>query len=294
MLDGCAEDRCLVSPLEQEPSAPPFGSTSTISRFRGRLGANVPSLTSLRTIPSWRSSPFPDANKSYVKVHTLSSSEESDTPIPSDSRGSRAHHTSLSSLRHQYLRQRRQNKRLTNQDNSLHASVPLSNPLERSSRSSIRRHADPSSSSSSSVSTRPSSTFDSHVPSPSTSEESYPSPYSADALAVFHTPTNKRGTRFFKGRRKHEDILEDRVQVIFEEATDATSTSVGVSSEHSLARRRGRISRLKRRIRALAESMSPPRPIAPAMFNNERRAPHLDDYDVEYDIPCLAYISCIW
>jgi hypothetical protein len=254
--------------------------------------AKVPSLSSLRTIPSWRSSLFPDANETYAKVHTRTSSE-SDTPNPSDSRGARPHHTSLSSLRHRYLRHRRQNKRLTKQDDSLHASVPLSNLLESSSHSSIRRQDDPSSTSSSSVSTRPSSSFDSHVPSPSTSEESYPPPYSADALAVFHTPTIKRGASFFKGRRKHEVILEDRVQVIFEETTDATSTSVGLSSAHSLARRRGRISRLKRRIRALAESISPPRSKAPATFNHERRSPNLDD-SVEHDIPCLAYIFCIW
>lgn len=295
--DGCAEERCLVSPLELEPSAPPFGSTSTISRFMDRLGVNAPSLSSLRTIPSWRSSLLPDANKIYAKIHTRHSSEESDTPNPPHSRGARSHHSSIGSLQHRYLRHRRQNKRSTNQNGGhdpLPTSVPPSNLLERFSHSTMRRHDHPSSSSSSSLSTRPSSSFDSHVPSPSTSEESYPSPYSADALAVFHPPTEKRGASFFKGRRKHEDI-EDRVQVIFEETTDVTSTNTGVSSAHSLARRHGRISRLKRRISALAESMSPPRSKAPTMFNNERRSPHLDNYDTgEYDIPCLAYISCIW
>ena len=285
-----APSRCTpVSPTPDacgEPSAPPFSSTSTISRFR----AKVPSLSSLRTIPSWRSSLF---NKPYAKILVRTSSEESDVPNPSDSSGAGPHHTALNSLRHRNLRRRRQNKRSTNQDDPLHASVPLSNLSERSWHSSTRRQYDSSSRSSGSLSTRPSSSSDFHTPSPSTSEESYPSPYSADALAVFHIPTNKRAS-FFKSRRKHEYILEDRVQVIFEEATDATSTSAGVSSVHSLARRRGRISCLKRRIRTLAESMSPPRSKAPAMFNNERRSPHLDDDSVEYDIPCLAYISCIW
>ncbi|KAI9447203.1 hypothetical protein BJY52DRAFT_1312948 [Lactarius psammicola] len=295
MPDGCAEERCLVSPLELEPSAPPFGSASTVSRFMDRLGANAPSLSSLRTIPSWRSSLFPDVNKTYAKIHLRHSSEESDTPNPPHLRGARPHHPSIGSLQHRYLRHRRQNRRLMKQNSGhdpLHTSVPPSNFLERFSHSTMRRHDDTSSGSSSSLSTRPSSSSDSHFPSPSTSEESYPSPYSADALAVFHSPTGKRGA-FFKGRRRHEN---NRVQVIFEEATDATSTSAGVSSAaHSLATRGGRISRLKRRIRTLAESISPPRPKAPTTFNHERRSPHLDDYDSEdYDIPCLAYISCIW
>ncbi|KAH9165175.1 hypothetical protein EDB89DRAFT_2012595 [Lactarius sanguifluus] len=292
-LDGCADERSPVSPLELEPSAPPFSSGSTVSRFMDRLGVNAPSLSSLRTIPSWRSGPIPDANKIYAKFRIQYSSEESDTPSQPHSRGARPHHPSVGSLQHRYLR--RQNKRLMNQNGGhgpLHTFVPPSNLRERISHSTMRRHADPSSSS---LSTRPSSSLDSHVPVPSTSEESYPSPYSADALAVFHPPVDKRGLSFFKGRRRHEDILEDRVQVIFEEATDATSTTAGVSSAHSLAKRRGRIGRLRRRIRALAESMSPPRSKTSTKFNNERRSPHLNDYDSEeHDIPCLAYISCIW
>lgn len=296
-LDGCAEERSPVSPLELQPSAPFFSSGSTVSRFMDRLGVNAPSLSSLRTIPGWRDSPIPDANKTYAKFHIQYSSEESDTPSLPHSRGARPYHPSVGSLQHQYLRHRRQNKRLTNQNGGhspLHPSVPPSNLLEHFSHSTMRRHADPSSSSSSSLSTRPSSSLDSHVLFPSTSEESYPSPYSADALAVFHPPTDKRGLSFIKGHRRHEDILEDRVQVIFEEATDATSTTAGVSSAHSLAKRRGRIGRLRRRIRALAESMSPPRSKTSTKFSNERRSPHLNDYDSEeHDIPCLAYISCI-
>ncbi|KAI9439249.1 hypothetical protein H4582DRAFT_126831 [Lactarius indigo] len=294
MLDGCAEERGPLSPLELEPSAPPFSSGSTVSRFMGRLGVNAPSLSSLRTIPSWRSSPNPDANKTYAKIHIQYSSEESDTPSLPHSRAARPQHPSMGSLQHRYLRHRRPSGRLKNSGHGpLHTSIPPPNLLERFSHSTMRRHADPSSSSSSSLSTRPSSSFDSHVPFPRTSEESYPSPFSADALAVFHPPTDKRGLSFFKGRRKHEDILEDRVQVIFEEATDATSTTAGVSSAHSLAKRRGRIGRLRRRISALAESMSPRRSKTPTIFNNERHSPRLDDYE-EHDIPCLAYISCIW
>lgn len=293
--DGRTEEKCVVSPLELEPSAPTSSPASTVSRFMDRLGANAPSLSSLRTIPSWRSSLLPDTNKTHGKIRTRYSSEGSDFPNPPHSRGARPHHPSLSSLQHRYLSHRHQNKHLTNQNGGhdlLHTSVPLSN---RFSHSRTRRHDDPSSSSSSSLSTRPSSSSDSNVPSPSTSEESYPSPYSADALAVFHAPTNKRGANLFKSRRKHEAILEDQVKIIFEEATDTTSTMAAVSSAHSLARRRGHISRLKRRIRALAESMSPPRSKAPTMFNNEPRSPYVDDHDsMEYDIPCLAYISCIW
>ncbi|KAF8273955.1 hypothetical protein EI94DRAFT_1714362 [Lactarius quietus] len=280
---GCAEE-CLVQPLELEPGAPPFGSTSTFSRFMDRLGANAPSLSSLRTIPSWRSSLFPDPNKTHCKTHTRSSSEESDTPNPPQSRGTGPHHPSLSGLQRRNLRRRRQNNRSTKQNGGhdpLHTSVPNLR---------TRRHDHPSSSSRSSLSTRPSSSCDSHVPSPSTSEESYPSPYSADALAVFHTSADKHRPSFFKGRRK-----QDRIQVIFEEATDATSTSVSVSSAHSLPRCRRRISHLKRRIKALVGSMSPPRSKAPTVFNNERLSPHPGDHDsVEYDIPCLAYISCFW
>ncbi|KAH9051717.1 hypothetical protein EDB87DRAFT_1662326 [Lactarius vividus] len=292
---SCAEERSPVSPPELEPSVPSFSSGSTVSRFMDRLGVNAPSLSSLRTIPSWRSRPIPDANKTYARFRIQYSSEESDTPSQPHSHGARPHHPSVGSLHHRHLR--RQNKRLTNRNGRhgpLHTSVPSSNLLERFSHSTMRRHADPSSSSSSSLSTRLSSSLDSHAP--STSEESYPSPYSADALAVFHLPTDKRGLSFFKGHRRHEDILEGRVQVIFEEATDATSTTAGVSSAHSLAKRRGRIGRLRRRIRALADSMSPPRSKTPTtMFNNEHRSPHLDDYDSEeHDIPCLAYISCIW
>jgi hypothetical protein len=270
----------LVSSPELEPSALPSCSTSTFSRLMDRLGANAPSLSSLRTIPSWRSSLLPDTNKTYAKMHTRSSSEESDTPNPPHLRGPTPHHPSLSGLQRRYLRHRRHNKCLTNQHgrhNPFHTPAPNSR---------TRRHDYPSSSSRSSLSTRPSSSVDSHVPSPSTSEESYPSPYSADALAVFHT--SKHRASFFKSRCK-----QDRIQVIFEEAADATSTSVSASSAHSLPRRHGRFGPLKRRIRALAESMSPPRSKAPAVLNDERMSPHLDDDDsVEYDIPCLAYISC--
>lgn len=275
-----AEEACLVSFPELEASAPPFSSTSTFSRFMDRLGANAPSLSSLRTIPSWRSSLLPDTNKTYAKMHTRSSSEESDTPNLPHLDGPTPHYPSLSGLQRRYLRHRRHKKCLTNQHggrNPFHTPVPNSR---------TRRRDYPSSSSRSSLSTRPSSSVDSHVPSPPTSEESYPSPYSADALALFHT--SKHRARFFKSRRK-----QDRIQVIFEEATDATSTSVSVSSAHSLARLRGRFGRLTRRIGALAESMSPPRSKAPTVFNDEPMSPHLDDDDsVEYDIPCLAYISC--
>lgn len=278
----CAEEICLVSSPELEPSALPFSSTSTFSRFMDRLGANAPSLSSMRTIPSWRSSLLPDTNKTYAKIHTRSSSEESDTPNPPQLRGAAPRRPALGGLQRRYLRHCRHNKRLTNQHgghNPFH--TPVSNLR-------TRRHDYSSSSSRSSLSTRPSSSVDSHVPSPSTSEESYPSPYSADALAVFHSSADKHRARFFKSRRK-----QDRIQVIFEEATDATSTSVSVSSAQSPARRRDRFGRLKRRIRALAESMSPPRSKAPTVFNDERMYPHLDDDDsVEYDIPCLAYISC--
>jgi hypothetical protein len=281
---GCAEEGYFVPSLEPEPSAPPSSSTSTLSRFMGRLGANAPSLSSLRTIPSWRSSLFPlsEANKSRAKLHPRYSSDEPDPPSLSHPGSAKPHHPSLSSLQRRYVR--RQNNRTTNPNGGRdpqHTSVP-------NLRS--RRHEYSSGSSRSSLSTRPSSSYDSHVPSPTTSEESYPSPYSVDARAVFHASRDKHRASFFKGRRK-----QDRVQVIFEEATETSSTSVAVSSAHSLAKSRGRLSRLKRRIGALAESVSPPRSKAPTAFSNERLSPHLDDDDsVDYDIPCLAYISCFW
>jgi len=274
---GHAEERCHVPSLEPELSTPPSSSTSTLSRFMGRLGANAPSLSSLRTIPSWRSSLFllPDANKSCAKMHARYSSDEPDPPSLSHPGSAKPHHPSLSSLQRRYVR--RQNNRSTNPNGRrdiLHTSVPNLR---------TRRYEYSSGSSRSSLSTRPSSSYDSHVPSPTTSEESYPSPYSVDARAVFHTSRDKHRASFFKGRRN-----QDRVQVIFEEATDASSATVAVSSAHSLAKRRGRLSRLKCRIRSLAESMSPPR----STVFNERLPPHLDDCSVEYDIPCLAYISC--
>ena len=282
---GRAEEGCLVPSLEPEPSAPPSSSTSTLSRFMGRLGASAPSLSSLRTIPSWRSSLFhlPDANKSCAKLHPQYSSDEPDPPsLIHPGSAARPHHPSLSSLQRRYVR--RQTTRSTNPNGGsdpLHTSVPNLR---------TRRHEYSSGSSRSSLSTRPSSSYDSHVPSPTTSEESYPSPYSVDARAVFHSSRDKHRSNFFKGRRK-----QDRVQVIFEEATETSSATVAVSSAHSLAKSRGRLSRLKCRIRAFAESMSPSRSKAPTVFSNKRLSPHLEDDDsVEYDIPCLAYISCLW
>ncbi len=258
-----------------------------------RLGASAPSLSSLRTIPSWRSSVFPNTNKTYAQIHSRSSSE-SDTPNSPSSHGARPHQPSLTSLQRQSLRHRRQDKHSTSQNcshDSAGASVHVSKLLERFAFPTKRTHDNPSSSS---LSTGPSSSLDDYAPYPSTSEESYPSPYSADARAVFHFPTDRRGTSSSKGRRKHENTLENRIQVIFEEATDTTSTSATASSVHPPAKRRSRIGRLKRRMKALA-SMLPSRSKAPIVSNKESRSPHPDDCDdVDYDIPCLAYISCIW
>jgi hypothetical protein len=142
------------------------------------------------------------------------------------------------------------------------------------------------------------SPFGDRVPFPSISEESYPSPYSDDAIAVFQAPPDKSGVpHYFEGRRNHEDILQDQAQVIFAVAVDGTSASSSATSAHTAARPRGLLKPLRRRVRALASSLLTSRRKFPIMFTKERGAPHLDDYDydsVEYDIPCLAYISCLW
>jgi hypothetical protein len=76
--------------------------------------------------------------------------------------------------------------------------------------------------------------LDSHIPFPSTSEESsYPSPYSADAVAVFQAPLNKGDASRFDGHVKHRrrrETLEDHIQVVFTETADRASTGTGTSA----------------------------------------------------------------
>ncbi|KAH9987987.1 hypothetical protein BJV77DRAFT_1070315 [Russula vinacea] len=56
-------------------------------------------------------------------------------------------------------------------------------------------------------------------------ESSHPSPYSADAVAVFQAPLNKADDAlYFDTHVKHRGIHENRIQVVFAEAADSTST----------------------------------------------------------------------
>ncbi|KAI0300606.1 hypothetical protein B0F90DRAFT_1817375 [Multifurca ochricompacta] len=292
---------------EHESWAPHSSSTSTISRFMDRLGTNTQSLSSLRTIPSWRSSLFPNTSKTYAKMEVRHEDEGSHAPDLRPPRGAilmpPPQHSSSSNLQNRSLCLRHQDKVATSHDDEdylSHTSTSLSNLLARFPRPMANSNEGPSSGSSSSLNTHQSSD-DSRASVPSSSEDSYPSPYSVDAIAVFQTPPDKNEGRFFDGRRKRGgvDILENQVQnqvqVIFAEAADGTSASL--PSVHIASRHRDVIGSLRRRVKALASSVLLKQRKVPTMFHNERRLPRLDDYDydsAECDIPCLAYISCLW
>lgn len=270
-------DETLPVPLsEHEAFIPPSNTSSTVSCFGGRIDASIRSLTPLRTVSSWQSSLHPDARKTFAKIKAQHDSEDTNAH---NRRGgtlaSRSQCSSSSNMKH-----------LVNLPGYFSHATTVTNGYN-----------DRSSSQCSSSSTYQSSFCD-RVPFPSTSEELYPSPYSADAIAVFQAPPDKGRTHHLDDRQKHGDILENQIQVIFSVAVDGTSTSSGDSFAPTASLRpRGPLKFLKhprRRLGAWAKSLLSTR--RKLLTSKECRAPHFDDYDynsVEYDIPCLAYISCL-
>jgi hypothetical protein len=302
LMPGNRVDEILPLPLaEHGLFVPPSSSSSTVSYFGGRLEASAPSLSSLRTTPSWQSSLGPDVRKTNAKIKARYDGEDFNThnqPHPcGETLMPRSQHSSSSDLKYFPARCRSQDKPTTGQNDYLHISPLVDLPGHISHAMTVtNKHKDQSSDRSSSSSTDRLS-FGDPIPFPSTSEESYPSPYSADAIAVFQAPPYKGGARYFEGRRKREDILEDQVQVVFAVAVDGTSTSSGTASLYTAPRLYGPLEPLRRRVKALASSLLSTRRKFPTIFTKKHRAPHFDDHDytsVEYDIPCLAYISCLW
>jgi len=264
----------------------------------------MPSLPSLRTIPSWRSSLFPDAHETYAKIDPRYDSESSDSPTPRHrSCGIRpTRHPSPGNQRRSSLRRRRHEKRTRTPNNVLPAPISLPSPLTRFPLMKPEHH-DPGRSSSSSLNTHRSSfAFDSRIPFPSIpEEESYPSPHSPDAVAVFQIPQGKGRTPLFDFDcfGKHYDISEDDIRVTFAEASDGTNSRSRETSTSVLPSpgKRGLFTPLRRRVRALASSMMHSRRKFSAVIHQHRHSPnsiHDDNDPEEYDIPCLAYITCLW
>jgi hypothetical protein len=269
-------DENLPVPLsEHESFIPPSNTSPTVSCFGGRLDASIRSPSSLRTISSWQSSLHRDARKKYAKIRARHDSE--DTNAHNQRGGMLASHSQYSSSSNM--------KHLVNFPRYFsHATTATNGNNDQSS-------------SQSSSSSSCQSSFGDCVPFPSTSEESYPSPYSADAIAVFQAPSDKGGARYFEDHEKYGDILENQIQVVFSLAVDGTSTSSGHSFVPTAPRSRGLLKHPRRRLGAWAKSLLSTRRKFLTVFSKERRAPHFDDCDynsVEYDIPCLAYISCLW
>ena len=261
----------------------------------------MPSMPSLRTIPSWRSSLVPDAHETYARIDPRYDSESSDSPSPPHrSRGMRPNRQSSSGdQRRSSLRRRRHQKRTRSQNNVLRAPIPFPSPLIRFPRMKSEHH-DPDRSSRSSFNTHYRSSSDGHVPFPSISEESYPSPHSPDAVAVFQIPTGKGKTPLFNCFGKHHDISDDDIPVMFAESGDGTSSSASESSTTSVfpsPRQRGLFTPLRRRVSALASSVMRTRRKFATGIHPHRHSPnslHDDNDPEEYDIPCLAYITCLW
>ena len=289
--DSRVDGKLTVLLSESESGAPPSSSNSTVSRFMGRFGGGV----SRRPIPSWRSSA--DAQKTYAKIDSRHNSEDSDSPDPPHYLREMVpyQHTSSGYQRRYPLRGRHE-KRTSSTNDIFHASIPFPSLLARfpHARTMKNGHHDPDRSSSSSLNTYQ-SPFDSHVPFPSISEESYPSPYSPDAVAVFQIPLDAGEAPPFDCFVEH-NILKDEIQVTFSEDSDRTSTSTGATSLRPASARRGLLASLKQRVGALASSVRRPRCKLPTIFHIHRHPNPVDDDDnpLEYDIPCLAYITCLW
>ena len=310
------DEKSALAHSEREARFLSTGSSSTMSRFVERLEASVYSLSSLRTIPSWRST-LSRAHKTYAKIECGHDGDSDTTPCPPHESGGASSSSQRSSfgnsLWNNSLRRRRQGKRARSPNNVFHTS--LSDILARFSHAmsnSTGGHHDPgTTSSSSSLGAHPSSSLNSHVPFPTTSEESssstasYPSPYSADAVAAFQAPRLDKGdvrdAPYFDGRVRCRGIFEDHIQVDFAEAADGTSTSTSTSatSVRATSKPRRLLAPLRRRVSAVARSVTPTRRKFPTIFHKDRRPPRSvvdddDDDPVEYDIPCLAYITCLW
>ena len=323
-LTSCRLDEKSAGPLYVRETRPrPSRSSSTTSRFVDRLGTGAYNLPSLPTIPSWHNT-FPRAHKAYAKIergNDIGGRSPSDSPSLPRLRGgaSPSQHSSSGNVQNHSLRPRRRHtaKRTRSQNNIFH--TPLSDLLTRFSHAvtispSGQRDSGTGSSNSSSLGTQCAraqhSSFDSnrsHIPFPSISDESsrtFPSPYSADAAALFEAPLNKGDAPlFFDGHVKFRGIFEeDHMQVVFEEeATDRTSTiactSSSVTSAHTASKPSGLLYRSRRRVSALARAVKPAQFKLLSIFDKKRSPPRpAYDYDdpTEYDIPCLAYVTCLW
>jgi hypothetical protein len=264
------DENLPVPRSEHEPFIPPSNSSPTVSCFGGRLDASIRSPPSLHTISSWQSSLHRDARKKYAKIRARHDSE--DTNVHNQCGGMLASHSQYSSSGNM--------KHLVNFPRYFsHATTATNGNNDQSSQSSSSSTCQ--------------SSFGDRVPFPSTSEESYPSPYSADAIAVFQAPPDKGGARHFEDREKRGDILENQIQVTFLLAVDGTSTSSGdtlVSTAHRTCRL---FKHSRRRVRGWEKSSLPTGRMFLTMFS-KGWVSHFDGNFVEYDIPCLAYISCPW
>jgi hypothetical protein len=299
--DGCVDDKVTSLLSESESCASLSSSGSTVSRFVGRLGVGMLSLSSLRTIPSWRSSLVPDAHATYAKIDPRCDNEgsgDSTDPLRHSHRMVSNQHPSSGNQRHSTLRRRHHEKR-TRTPRVSHAAIPLLARFPHA-RTTTNRLNGPNRSFNSSTNTYQSA-FDSHVPFPSTSEESYPSPHSPDAVAMFQTPLDKGPAPLFDCFVKRHDIPQDEIQVIFEESSDGTSTNASTNTGASPVRpasgRHDLLAPLRRRVTAVASSVIRTRRKFPTTFHKNWRPQnpvHDDDEPVEYDIPCLAYITCLW
>jgi hypothetical protein len=315
LADSHLSEKSAVPLSDRETRLLPSRSSSTTSRFVDRHGTGVHSLSSLCTIPSWRNT-FPRAHKTYAKIergHDVGGGSRSDSPsLPRPRDGtSLSQHSSSGNPQNHTLRHRRRHasKRSTkSQNNVFH--TPLSDLLTRFSHAmtistSVRDSGTSSSSGDRSLGAQHSSFDSSYIPFPSMSDESsrtFPSPYSPDAAAVFQAPLNKSDApHFFDGHVKFRGIFEDRMQVIFEEATDRTSSSASTSTSVTSARTAykppGLLVRSRRRVSALARAVTPARCKFLSIFDKKPPPPRPADNDgdpVEYDIPCLAYVTCLW
>jgi len=306
MPDSRVNDKLAAVLSRRDPWVTRSKSSSTATRLVGRLGASASMrrLPSSRTMPtsSWRSNHLLDAHKTYSKIDSRHDGDGSDTPNPPNPRGTvSSRHSSSGNPRYHSRRRRRRQEKCSGSQNAVHSSVHVSNLLARFSHpmtmTNGRHHHSSSRSTWSSLGT-PQLSFDGHVPFPSiSSEESYPSPYSPDAIALFEAPLDSE-VPFVDGLLKHHDSFEDHVRFVLVEPFDRTSTSAGsTTATPPLSRRRGLLASFKRRVRALAKSASPTRRKFPTIFRKDRRARYLVDDDndpVEYDIPCLAYVTCLW
>lgn len=310
--DSHVDEKSAAPLSDRETGLLPSRSSSTISRFVNRLGTGVYSLSSLRTTPNWRNT-FPRAHKTYAEIecgHDVGRASGSDCPSLPRPRGgaSPSQRSSSGNLRNHSLRHRRRHaaKRTRSQNDVLH--TPLSDLLTRFSHamtiSTSGNRDSGTSTSNSSFGTHHSSSDSGHIPFPSISDESsrtFPSPYSADAAAVFQAPLSKSDApHFFDGHVKFRGIFEDHMQMVFEEATDRTSTSASTSTSATSVRTAskppGLLVRSRRRVSALARAVAPARCKFLSIFDKKRPPPRPadDDDPVEYDIPCLAYVTCLW